>query len=76
MPKIFMSSSYTEKKKPEHSTVLIKVALRSSKVKKIVRTVTIKVHHHPKCPFGVHQTYPQELKSYLMKSTHVIILSH
>jgi hypothetical protein len=44
-----------------------KGSLRSSKAMKIVRTVTIKVNHHPKCLFGFHQTYPQELKSYLMQ---------
>jgi hypothetical protein len=33
---------------------------------KIVTTVTIKVNH-PKCPFGVQQTYLQGLKSYSMQ---------
>jgi hypothetical protein len=31
---------------------------------KIVRIATIKINHHPKYPFGVHQTHPQELKSF------------
>jgi hypothetical protein len=51
----------------KHSTVLTKVALRSSKVMKIVRTVTIKINHHPKYPFWVHETYTLELKNYLMQ---------
>jgi hypothetical protein len=63
MPKIVKSSSSTEKAK----LVLTKVSLKSLKVMKIVRTVTVKVNHHPKCTFGVHQTYLQELKSYLMQ---------
>jgi hypothetical protein len=76
MPKIVKSSSSTEKAKLEHSIVLTKVALRSLKVMKIVRIATVTVNHHPKCPFGVHQTYLQELKIYLMQSTYVRILSH
>jgi hypothetical protein len=64
MPKIVKSSSSTEKAKD--STVLTKVAPRSLKVMKIVRTVTVKVNHHPKCPFGAHQTYLQKLKGYSM----------
>jgi hypothetical protein len=68
MPKIVKSYSSTEKAKLETlSTVLTKIALRSLKVMKIVRTVIITVNHHPKCTFGVHQTYYQELKSYLMQ---------
>jgi hypothetical protein len=57
MPKIVKSSSSTERISWKHSTVLTKAALRSLKATKIVRTVTVKVNHHPKCPFGVHQTY-------------------
>jgi hypothetical protein len=38
----------------KQSTFLIKVALRSLKVMKIVGTATVKVNHHLKCPFGVH----------------------
>jgi hypothetical protein len=68
MPKIFKSYSSTKKAKLESLyTVLTKVALRSLKVMKIVRTVTVKVNHHSKCFFGIHQTYPQELKSCLMQ---------
>jgi hypothetical protein len=67
MPKIVKSSSSTEKAKLETLTVLTKVTLSSLKVMKIVRTVTLTVKHHPKCPFTFHQTYPQELKSYLMQ---------
>jgi hypothetical protein len=67
IPKIVKSSSSTEKAKLEILYSPNKVALRSLKVMKIVRTVTMKVNHHPKCPFGVHHTYLQELKSYLMQ---------
>jgi hypothetical protein len=70
MPKIFKSSSSTEKAKLEtlySPNKVTKVALRSSKVMKIMITVTKKVNHHPKCPFGVQQTYLQELKGYLMQ---------
>jgi hypothetical protein len=34
---------------------------------KIMRIVTVKVNHHFKYHFGVHQTYCQVLKSYLMQ---------
>jgi hypothetical protein len=69
IPKIVRSSSSIEIICKKHSTVITKVALRSLQVMKIVRTVTrtLEVNHHPKCPFGVHQTYLQELKSYLMQ---------
>jgi hypothetical protein len=77
MPKIVKSSSYTESPSWKHSTVqvkvaikvVIKLAIRSSKVMKIVRTVTvtIKVNHLLKCHFGVHQTYLQGLKCCLMQ---------
>jgi pterin-4a-carbinolamine dehydratase len=49
------------------SSRLNKKFLKSIKVMKIVRIVTTKVNHHPKCPFGVHQIYPRELKSYSMQ---------
>jgi hypothetical protein len=29
------------------------------KIMKIVRKVAIKINHHPKCPFGVHQIFPR-----------------
>jgi hypothetical protein len=67
MPKIVKSYSSTEKAKLKHSTVLTKVALRSLKVMKIVKTVRIKLNHHPKCPFWFRKTYPQELKRSLMQ---------
>jgi hypothetical protein len=67
MPKIVNSSSPTEKAKLGIIYCPNKVSLSSLKVMKIVRTVTIKVNHHLKCPFGVHQTYPQELKCYSMQ---------
>jgi hypothetical protein len=68
MPKTVKSPSSVEKAKLETLYSPNKGSLkRSLKVMKIVRTVTTKVNHHPKCPFGVHQTYPQELKSYLMQ---------
>jgi hypothetical protein len=51
----------------KHSTVLTKAALRSLKVMNILRTVTINVNHHPKCPFEVNQNHPQELKYYLIQ---------
>jgi hypothetical protein len=65
MPKIVKSSSSTEKAKLETLYSPNKGSPKFIKVMKIVRTV--KVNHHPKCPFGVHQTYLQELKSYLMQ---------
>jgi hypothetical protein len=65
MPKIVKSSSSTEKAKLVTLYSPNKIALRSLKVMKIVRIA--KVNHHPKSPFGVHQTYPQELKSYLIQ---------
>jgi hypothetical protein len=67
MPKIVNSSSSIEKAKLETLYSPNKVDLKSLKVMKIVRTVKTKVNHHPKCPFGVHQTYLQELKGYLMQ---------
>jgi hypothetical protein len=69
MPKIVNSFLSTQIPSWKHSTVLTKITLRSLKVMKIVRTgtATAKVNHHPKCTFGVHQTYLQELKSYLMQ---------
>jgi hypothetical protein len=55
----------TESKMPKiswkHFTVLTKVSLRSLKVMKIMRKAKVKINHHLKCPFGVHQTYLQEL---------------
>jgi hypothetical protein len=61
MPKIVKSSLSTEKAKLEtFYSPTNKVARRSLKVIKIVRAVTekVKINHHPKFPFGVHQTYP------------------
>jgi hypothetical protein len=65
IPKIVKSYSSTEKAKLETLYSPNKGSPKVLKVMKIVRTVTIKVNHHPKYPFGFHQTYPQELKSYL-----------
>jgi hypothetical protein len=69
MPKIVKSSSSTEKARLETLYSPHKGSSKVIKVMKIVRTatVTVKVNHHPKCPFGVHQTYLQELKNYLMQ---------
>jgi hypothetical protein len=67
MPKIQMSTSSTEKAKLETLYSPNKGIPKVTKVMKIVRTITINVNHHPKCPFRVHQTHPQELKSYLMQ---------
>jgi hypothetical protein len=67
LPKIVKSSSSTENRSLKYSTVLTKVALRSLKVMEIVRTVTAKINHHLKCRFRFQQTYPQELRSYLMQ---------
>jgi hypothetical protein len=39
---------------------------------KIVKIATVTVNHHPKCPFGVHQTNAQELKSYLMQARNIL----
>jgi hypothetical protein len=71
VPKIVKSSSSTEKAKLE---TLYSPNKGSPKVIKIHEDsensnnkVIMKVNHHPKCPFGVHQTYLQELKSYLMQ---------
>jgi hypothetical protein len=58
MPKIVKSLHKQKTLSWKHSTVLTNVDRRSLKIMKIVRTVTIKVNHHPKCPFGVHRTYP------------------
>jgi hypothetical protein len=58
-----MSSSSTEKVELKTLYSPNKGSPKVIKVMKIVRTVTIEVNHHPKCPFRVHQTYPQELKS-------------
>jgi hypothetical protein len=76
MLKIVNSSSSTEKAKLETLYSPNKGSPKVIKVMKIVRIATVKVNHHPKCPFGVHQTYLQELKSYLMQGTYVRILSH
>jgi hypothetical protein len=69
MPKIVKSSSSTEKSKLETLYSPNKGSPKVIKVMKIVRTVTvsIKLNNHPKCPFGVHQTYPREFKSCLMQ---------
>jgi hypothetical protein len=69
MPKIVKSSSSTEKDNLETLYSPNKGSPKVIKIMRIVRTVTVttKVNHHPKCPFGVHQTYLQELKSYLMQ---------
>jgi hypothetical protein len=67
LPKIVKSLHKQKTLSWKHSTVLTNVDRRSLKVMKIVRTVTVTVNHHPKCPFRVHQTYLQELKSYLMQ---------
>jgi hypothetical protein len=62
MHKMVKSSASTEKAKLETLYSPNKGSPRSLKVMKVVRTV--RVNHHPKCPFGVHQTYLLELKSY------------
>jgi hypothetical protein len=69
MPKIVKSYSSTEKPKLESLYSPNKGRPEVIKVIKIARIITVKVqvNHHPKCPFGVHQTYPQELKSNLMQ---------
>jgi hypothetical protein len=67
MPKIVKSSLSTEKLKLQTLYSPDKGSPRSLKIMKIVRTVKVRVNHHPKCPFGVQQTFSQELKSYLMQ---------
>jgi hypothetical protein len=67
MPKIVKSYSSTEKAKLETLYSLNKGRPKVIKSHEIVRIITVKVNHYPKCPFGVHQTYLQELKSYLMQ---------
>jgi hypothetical protein len=65
IPKIVKSSSSTEKNKME---ALFSPYKGSPKVIKSHEDIeNSKVNHHPKCPFGVHQTYLQELKGYLMQ---------
>jgi hypothetical protein len=76
MSKIVRSAPSTEKSKLETLYSPNKGIPKVIKNHEDRRTVTVKVNHHPKYPFGVHQTYLQELKSYLIQSTYVIILSH
>jgi hypothetical protein len=59
MPKIVKSSSSTEKAKLETLYSPNKVSPKLIK--------SHKDKSSSKCPFGVHQTYLQELKSYLMQ---------
>jgi hypothetical protein len=67
MPKIVKSSSSIEKAKLE---TLYSPNKGSSKViesHEDSENSNKKVNHHSKCLFGVHQTYPKELRSYLMQ---------
>jgi hypothetical protein len=67
MSNIVKSSSSTEKAKLETLYSPNKGSPKVIKSLKIVRIETITVNHHSECPFGVHQTYLQEWKSYLMQ---------
>jgi hypothetical protein len=58
-PKIVKSSSSTEK--PKLNTLYIPDK-GIPKFSKIVMIVIVKVNNHLKCPFEIHQIYPQELK--------------
>jgi hypothetical protein len=59
LSKIVESSSSTEKANLETLYSPNKGSPKVIKFMKIVITVKIKVNHHPKFPFGVHQIYPQ-----------------
>jgi hypothetical protein len=56
--KIIKSSSSTEKAKLQTLYSPNKGSPKVIKVMKIVRIATVTINHHPKCHFGVHQTYP------------------
>jgi hypothetical protein len=67
MPKIVKSSSSTEKAKLETLYSPNKGSPKVISSHEDNENSNNKVNHHPKCPFGVHQTYLQELKRYLMQ---------
>jgi hypothetical protein len=67
MPKRVKSSSSTEKSKLEKLYSPNKSSSKVIKDHEDSENSNNKINHHLKCPVGVHQTYPQELKSYLMQ---------
>jgi hypothetical protein len=67
MPKIVKSSSSIEKAKLETLYSPNKGNPKVINSHEDSENSNSKINHNPKCPFGVHQTYLQELKSYLMQ---------
>jgi hypothetical protein len=67
LPEIVNPPSSVENDKLETIYSPNKGSPKVIKFMKIVRIVTMKVNHHLKCPFGVHQTYTRELKGCFMQ---------